>query len=134
MLVLALLITFSASGLTISIHSCCDSASSFSIFGNAESCTACKRKLTENCSITESKKLKVCCSNQQVPFSPSIEKTSPAIAKTKDRKAKDSFNVLFFYTLFQNWFNSEEKNGNERLSPGLVISKALILLFQQFRI
>lgn len=134
MLMLALLITFSASAATLSFHACCGSVQGLSLFDDAVKCKLCKEWLTEKCAATKTAAQKICCAEQQVPLSQSAEKLTPAVSKFKDRKANEIFDVLFFYTLFQNWFGSEEKTNNERLSPGLVISKALILLFQQFRI
>ena len=133
-LALAMLITLSASGINISLHKCCGSIQDFSLFGAASQCKM--KKMPESCpkkSTTEVTK-QSCCSNQKISFTQASEKISPT-AKTEIKQNEHTFDVLFFYTLFKNWFSdTETKDKIVDPSPGLFITEALILLLQQFRI
>ncbi len=133
-LALAMLITLSASGINISLHKCCGSIKSFSLFGSAKECKM--ERTAEGCARKSKTHVHKgsCCSNQKISFAQSSEKNSLA-AKTEIKQNEHNFDVLFFYTLFKNWFsNTETKNKIEDPSPGLFITEALILLLQQFRI
>lgn len=132
---LALLITLSASGISVSLHKCCGSIKDFSFFATAKECKMAK-KPTQCTEKSNSKFHKSsCCSNQQISLAQSSEKTSPAASNTKVKESQQSFDVLFVYTLFKNWFGSSEQQENtEKPSPGLFVVEAIILLLQQFRI
>jgi len=137
-LTLAMLITLSASGITISLHKCCGSIKGFSLFANAHECEMAKKSAPKNCpqhSKTSVEK-KSCCTDQKIVFTQSTDKTFPATTKNQAKETKQNFDVLFFYTLITNWFGSSDQEEEEvqKPSPGLFIIEALILLLQQFRI
>lgn len=132
---LAVLIAFSASGINVSLHRCCGLIKDFSLFGEAKNCgmtnksysMACKEKST---SIAK----ELCCNDQQISLS-QLTENQVLISKSQVKETKPGFDVLFFYTLFQNWFNSSDsENEEEKPSPGLFIVEAVLLLLQQFRI
>ena len=136
-LALAMLITLSASGISISLHRCCGSIEGFSLFGNSKECKMAKRQTSKDCpenSKTSIKK-KSCCTDQKISLTQSTTKTSPITAKNQVKETRQSFDVLFFYTLITNWFSSSDQEEEiQKPSPGLFIIEALILLLQQFRI
>ena len=133
-LALAMLITLSASGINISLHKCCGSVRSFSLFGEARKCEM--NKVGESCSKKAKHNVKrdSCCSNPKISFTPAPDAISPT-TKTEIKQNEQNFDVLFFYTLIKSWFGTTETENNvEKPSPGLFIIEALILLLQQFRI
>ena len=135
-LALALLITLSATGISISLHKCCGTIQGFSLFGNHEECEMAKKPASQDCPVKSLSNIQKqpCCDNQQISFQ-SLEKSYSAAAKIQVKESEQNFDVLFFYTLFKNWFGSSETEDNaEKPSPGLFITEAIILLLQQFRI
>ncbi|HEY0057031.1 MAG TPA: hypothetical protein VGB63_16900 [Pedobacter sp.] len=133
-LALAMLITLSASGINISLHKCCGSIQSLSLLGSAKECKM--ESKTRDCAPKSKTHVHKgsCCSNQKVSFAQSSEKIS-LTTKTEIKQNEHNFDVLFFYTIFKNWFSTTEaKDKIEKPSPGLFIREALLLLLQQFRI
>lgn len=136
-LALAMLITLSASGISVSLHKCCGSIEGFSLFGNAKECEMTKRQTPKDCPENSKNSIKknACCTDQKISFTQSADKTSPVTAKNQVKETKQNFDVLFFYTLITNWFSSSNQEEEiQKPSPGLFIIEALILLLQQFRI
>lgn len=136
-LALVLLITVSATGINISLHKCCGSIQDFSLFGKAKECKMGQKPATKSCPVKSENSFTkdVCCDNQQISLNQVTDKISPKNNQVKDKE--QSFDVLFVYTLFNNWFGSSSENQDEKEdkpSPGLFIVEALILLLQQFRI
>ncbi|MEJ6981889.1 hypothetical protein WG906_15585 [Pedobacter sp. P351] len=136
-LALAMLITLSASGISVSLHKCCGSIEGISLFGNSKECKMAKRQTPKDCP-EESKtsiNKKSCCTDQKISFTQTTDKTSPVTAKNQVKETKQNFDVLFFYTLITSFFSSSEQEEEiQKPSPGLFITEALILLLQQFRI
>ncbi|MBC8053887.1 MAG: hypothetical protein H7Y13_12550 [Sphingobacteriaceae bacterium] len=134
---LALLITLSATGITISLHRCCGSIKHFSLFGSAPECKMAAKPAPKPCPVKSGTEIKKdsCCNDQQISLNQSNEKTTPATSQQVKEK-EQSFDVLFVYTLFKNWFGSsdQDEKDTDKPSPGLFIVEALILLLQQFRI
>ena len=134
-LFLAMLIFSSASGINLSLHKCCGSVKSFSLFGEARECKMAKKPAS--CSHSKSKdslEKTPCCTNQKVSFNES-NKSLTKVSPSSEKKADKEFDVLFFYTLVKNWLgDSEPAEENHKPSPGVFIVEALILLLQQFRI
>ena len=136
-LALALLITLSATGISVSLHRCCGTIQGFSLFGNHDECKMAKKPIPQDCSGKPHSdyQSEPCCDNQQISFKAS-EELCPAIAKTHVKKGSQNFDVLFFYTLLKNGFGiaGTANDNTEKPSPGLFITEAIILLLQQFRI
>ena len=97
-LTLAMLITLSASGITISLHKCCGSIKGFSLFANAHECEMAKKPAPKNCPqhSKSSVEKKSCCTDQKIVFTQSTDKTFPATAKNQVKETKQNFDVLFF--------------------------------------
>lgn len=134
-LALALLITVSATGISISLHKCCGSIKDFSFLGHAEECDMAKKPVRLKCPIESENTItkNSCCSDQEISLSQASEKL-PA-AKIQIKEKEQNFNVLFVYTLFNKWFDSsDEEKESGKPSPGIFIIEALVLLLQQFRI
>lgn len=135
-LALVLLITVSATGINISLHKCCGSIQDFSLFGKAKECKMAQKPATKSCPVKSENSLTkdACCDNQQISLNQVTNKISPKTNQVKDKE--QSFDVLFVYTLFDNWFgcSDDQDEKEDEPSPGLFIVEALILLLQQFRI
>ncbi|MFD2162087.1 hypothetical protein ACFSJU_06760 [Paradesertivirga mongoliensis] len=135
-LALVLLITVSATGINISLHKCCGSIQDFSLFGKAKECKMAQKTTAKSCPVKSENSFTkdACCDNQQISLNQVTDKVSPKNNQVKDKE--QSFDVLFVYTLFNNWFGSSEGQDQKQdePSPGLFIVEALILLLQQFRI
>ncbi len=137
-LTLAMLITLSASGITISLHKCCGSIKGFSLFASAHKCEMAEKPAPKDCpqhSKTSLKKTS-CCTDQKIVLTKSTDKAFPATTNSQVKETKQNFDVLFFHTLITNWFSSSDQQEEEirKPSPGLFIIEALILLLQQFRL
>lgn len=135
-LTLSMLITLSASGLSISVHECCGKIRDFSLFGDLPSCKMHQVEVRPGCDTlhrhTPGKKGKPCCSEQKIV----VGKTSDAIAKSQIKEVK-SFDVLFVLTFVKNWlgFSSESSEEDEVSSSGsFSFIESLVILFRQFRI
>ncbi|WP_256013488.1 HYC_CC_PP family protein [Desertivirga xinjiangensis] len=137
LLTLALLITISASGLSISIHTCCGKVKDFSLLGTDTKCKMHTRTTKDpSCAPKHSfnplHKGKPCCSDQLI----SIQKTADATIYKKQVQERNAFDVLFVIKFVKNWlgFNSEQDEEDEPPVSVLSISKSLTILFRQFRI
>jgi len=130
-LTLALLITISASGISISMHRCCGKIKDFSLLGAKADCKM-DAKTTKH-AFNPKHNGKPCCSEQKI----TIQKTAEATANKNQVKEKASFDVLFVLTFVRNWLglNSfEDEVEEDEPSPFLSISESLTILFRQFRI
>ena len=132
---LAMLIAFSASGINVSLHRCCGLIKDFSLFGEAKDCGMTNKSSSMACTEKPTSiEKEFCCNDQQISLC-QLAENQVLISKSQIKETKPSFDVLFFYTLFQNWFNpSESEKEEEKPSPGLFIVEAILLLLQQFRI
>ena len=133
---LALLITLSATGLSISLHKCCGSIKDFSLFGTTQECKMANKPALRKCPVKPGSAVKKdsCCQNQRISLTQTANKNLPA-TKAQVKEKEQSFDVLFVYSLFKNWLGSSDKEEeSESPSPGVFIVEALILLLQQFRI
>jgi hypothetical protein len=130
---LALLITISASGISISLHRCCGSIKHFSFLGLSDECKMAKRQAAADCPLGDAFKKQSCCTDQKISLGQRADNTVATSTQVKEKGR--GFDVLFFYTLFKSWFGASDQQENiERPSPGLYIVEALILLLQQFRL
>ena len=130
-----MLIAFSASGINVSLHRCCGLIKDFSLFGEAKDCGMTNKSSSMACTEKPTSiEKEFCCNDQQISLG-QLAENQVLISKSQIKETKPSFDVLFFYTLFQNWFNpSESEKEEEKPSPGLFIVEAILLLLQQFRI
>lgn len=134
-LLLALLITVSASGVSISLHRCCGSIVDFSLFGNAKECKMAERERFTCSSKKSERQRQVCCSTQNISIKSSSETRISKRVEIGTKQIKEVFDVLFFYTLYKNIFREDTTSAEtENTSPGLVFSETILLLLKQFRI
>ncbi len=133
-LTLALLITLSATGTTLSLHTCCGKIKHFSIFGKPESCKMDKSSKAVNA--TEAPHIvskKKCCDNKNV----SIQKTSEATANKTQVTEKKGFDVLFILNFVRSWFGANqaaEEDDEEETQVSWRFYDSLIILLRHFRI
>lgn len=136
---LVMLITLSASGISISIHKCCNKIKDISFFGSDADCKmSSKPKAKPSCSdkheFNPEHKGKACCSDQKV----TVQKTTEATVYKSQVKEKNTFDVLFALNFVRNWlgFASQEDEDAEQTSssPGFSVTGSLTILFRQFRI
>jgi len=130
-LTIALLVTLSASGISISLHKCCGKIKDVSILGTKADCKMAMK--ADKHAFNPKHKGKPCCSDQKI----TIQKTAEATQNKSQIKEKSSFDVLFVLAFVRNWLglpSNEEEDEDSAYSPSISVSDSLIILFRQFRI
>ncbi|WP_207426954.1 hypothetical protein [Pedobacter sp. SYSU D00535] len=133
-LTLAMLITISASGISISLHKCCGSIKDFTLFGEADECNmeSAKPSCEPDKYGVAKHKGKNCCQDQEV----TVKKTSHAAYSKSDAQTKPAFDVLLILNFVRGWFgyNQQEAEDEDDRSPVLYFPESLTILFRQFRL